>query len=142
VLVARQRRHARHLAVVDDGRVAAAERLRELGVLVEKLGLAVHGQEVLRPDDLEQLRELVGARVAAARVGVAFRNVSFRRFAASLHCNQLGACTCLAPAKSVRGARLVCKPSARSLQILGPRCEMRLNILVTFLSLPGMTFAE
>jgi hypothetical protein len=37
---------------------------------------------------------------------------------------------------------LVCSPSARLLQILAPKFEIRLNIFITRLSLPGMTFAE
>lgn len=40
------------------------------------------------------------------------------------------------------GWHLVWRPSARLAQTRGPRFEIRLNIFITRLSLPGMTFAE
>lgn len=65
-LLVRELRAAKHLAVADDGGVAAAEVLRELGVLVEEGSLAVHGQKVLRLHQLQHLLQLALLRVSAA----------------------------------------------------------------------------
>lgn len=48
-----------HLAIADHSRVLAAQVLGHLSVLVEEFCLAVHWQEVLRLDELQQLRQLL-----------------------------------------------------------------------------------